>query len=216
MTIHKFLLTVSFAAALALSACGSTQEQANQPTATIDTSTVAPTPTTPSASDPAPEPTDEPAAEPTAEPTAEPADEPIAEPVEKEIYSLGDTAKIEWFHITVEMGSEPKEDWGTPASGKRFIAVDVTLKNTGDESQEVAMMLQMFMVDSTGTQYAFDHGASWESVFTLNGAIPADEERQGTVIFQIPEDAEGLQFVFRTIDRDTTSEAERVVFALGE
>lgn len=214
MTLRKLLLMTSFAAAMVLSACGNTTEPTNQPTATVDTSTAAPTPTIASATDSssASEPTAVPAAEPTTEPTAE----SVAEPVQKERYNLGDTARIERFHITVELGGEPKEDWGEPMSGNRFVAVDVTLNNTSDEPQEVAMMVQMIMVDSTGAQYAFDHGASWESVFALNGRIPANEEREGTVIFQIPEEAEGLQFVFRTIDLNTTSEAERVVFDIGK
>jgi hypothetical protein len=51
-------------------------------------------------------------------------------------------------------------------------------------------------------------------VMSLNGRMDAGELGEGTVAFQVPDEAQDVKFVFRTIDLSTTAEAERVAYAL--
>lgn len=162
----------------------------------------------------------EPTAELVIEETLEPTIEPtivianLPEPVVKDVFALGDVAAIEAFLIQVE-AAEVQADWGDPMIGSRFVAVDVKLQNTAAEAQDVAMLVQFLVEDASGQAYAIDTNASWAAAMSLNGQISAGELAQAVIGFQVPNDAQDVKFVFRTIDLSTTTEAERVAYALS-
>jgi hypothetical protein len=155
--------------------------------------------------------------EPTAEPELVATELPVVaalpEPVSKDVYAFGDVAELEPFVIQVQ-AAEPQADWGEAKDGFHFVAFDVKLQNLAAEAQDVSLLLQFIVEDGAGTAYSVDPGASLGAVMSLNGRMDAGELGEGTVAFQVPDEAQDVKFVFRTIDLSTTAEAERVAYAL--
>ena len=114
------------------------------------------------------------------------------------IYQIGDlidisNLAIQVLQVSYPAGNEivkPKEDY-------KFVAVDVTIENRGETTQEISSIVQMYLKDSTGQKYTFHLGA--QSV--IDSGLPDDELQKGEKIrgqigYQVPEDIQGLVFVF--------------------
>jgi hypothetical protein len=81
--------------------------------------------------------------------------------------------------------------------------VDVTLENTSDEQQEVSALLHMAVEDAAGQAYAVDVDAG-TGFLAVNGPIDAGAAETTTLGYQVPENAEGLRWVFRTTAPDAS------------
>jgi len=199
-------LALMLALAIALAACGGARQSE-------------PVDEEPAAAAVVEEPAEEPA-EPTeapVEPTEAPVEEPAAleETPAKEVYAVGDTARLEDFLVSVTSTRTADEIDGTQAlEGWQFVLVDLTLANTGAAEHDVAMLVQMLMEDGAGQAYSFDIGVSASSVMQLNGTFDPGEQASGTIGFQVPTDANDVRFIFRTIVPGALEEAGRVAFAV--
>ena len=114
------------------------------------------------------------------------------------VYQIGDIIEISDLVIQVLQVSfptgnkivKPKEDF-------KFVAVDLTIENQGNTTQEISSIIQLYLKDSTGQKYTFHLGA--QSI--IDGGLPDDELQPGEKIrgqigFQVPKDIQGLVFVF--------------------
>ena len=114
------------------------------------------------------------------------------------VYQVGDLIEIsdlaiQVLQVTYPAGNEiikPKEDF-------KFAAVDITVENQGNTTQEISSIIQMYLKDSTGQKYTFHLGA--QSI--IDSGLPDDELQPGEKIrgqigFQVPKDVQGLIFVF--------------------
>lgn len=114
------------------------------------------------------------------------------------VYQVGDLIEISdlairVLQVTYPAGNEiikPKEDF-------KFAAVDLTVENQGNTTQEISSIIQMYLKDSTGQKYTFHLGA--QSI--IDSGLPDDELQPGEKIrgqigFQVPKDVQGLIFVF--------------------
>lgn len=76
----------------------------------------------------------------------------------------------------------------------------------------------MCALDAAGKEYPMDVSASL-TFLDLNGAINVGELATGTVGYQVPVDAKGLQWTFVTVEPDAThtlQEKGRVVFNVAQ
>lgn len=114
------------------------------------------------------------------------------------VYQVGDLIEIsdlaiQVLQVTYPAGNEivkPKEDY-------KFAAVDLTVENQGNTTQEISSIVQMYLKDSTGQKYTFHLGA--QSI--IDSGLPDDELQPGEKIrgqigYQVPKDVQGLIFVF--------------------
>jgi len=114
------------------------------------------------------------------------------------IYQIGDLIDISNLAIQVLQVSYPAgNDIVKPKEDYKFVAVDVTVENRGETPQEISSIVQMYLKDSTGEKYTFHLGA--QSI--IDSGLPDDELQQGEKIrgqigYQVPEDIQGLVFVF--------------------
>lgn len=117
---------------------------------------------------------------------------------EQATFAVGDIVEIGDLTLVVnEVTSPAGDDFNKPDAGNKFVVVDVTLQNKGSETRAISSMLQMHLKDATGQRYDLDLMASVASGGTTpDGEIAAGEKIRGQVGFQIPEDAQGLVFVF--------------------
>lgn len=138
-------------------------------------------------------------ATPTAEseqPTQAPADTPTPEPPKE--FKVGDAVKIGDSVLMVIGWNEVEGDqFNKPDSGNKFIAVDLLIVNTSSSSAYISSLLQASLKDDTGQKYDVDLLASSAAKKDgPDGELAPGERVRGTVGFQVPQDAKGLQFVF--------------------
>ena len=117
---------------------------------------------------------------------------------ETQLYQVGDQIQIGDLILTVNGVDYPAGDeFNKPEQGKKFVVVDVTLDNQGNEAIQISSLLQMSLKDATGQVYEVDLSASMAgNGSTPDGEIAPGEKLRGQVGFQVPEDAQGLVFVF--------------------
>jgi hypothetical protein len=139
-------------------------------------------------------------AEPTtqaAQPTqTELANTPTSSPPQS--FKVGDPVKIGDSVLVVLGWSElGASDFVKPDEGKKFIGVDLLLVNASKSSAAISSFLQVSLKDNTGQKFDVDFSASIVAKKDgIDGELAPGERVRGTVGFQVPEEAEGLQFVF--------------------
>lgn len=116
----------------------------------------------------------------------------------QKIYLIGDLIEISDLTIQIIQINYPE---GTeivkPREEYKFVAIDIQVENQGETVQEITSIVQMYLKDNTGEKFTFHLGA--QSI--LDSGLPDDElqpgERvRGQIGFQVPDDSEGLMFVF--------------------
>jgi len=140
----------------------------------------------------------EPVAEEVAEQPVESASEENAESEATEIFEVGDIVSI-GDSVLVVLGWEEvaSTDFAKPDEGNKFVAIELLLINQSDTSASVSSLLQMTLKDSTGQNYRSDLLASTAaSGGSIDGELSPGERIRGKVGFQVPENVQGLQFVF--------------------
>lgn len=121
-----------------------------------------------------------------------------AAPASPQTYNVGDVVTI-GDHALVVVGWEvvPGDDFNKPEAGKKFIAVDLLIINKSQSAMSFSTLLQMSLKDDTGQKYDVDFMASSAAKGgSIDGELAPGERVRGKVGFQIPENAQGLQFVF--------------------
>lgn len=112
---------------------------------------------------------------------------------------VGEPIQFGSLIVTVNAVTHPTfADYNKPAEGNTFIAVDVTIENTGSVSVEIYPGGQMAILDSLHLFYTDDIeatiAAGGGSSMTIS--LAPGEKIRTQVGYQIPADATGLLFVF--------------------
>lgn len=133
-----------------------------------------------------------------AEPTqVPPTDEPAPVPTPSS-FAVGDVIEMgDLTMVVLGWSTPPGDDFTQPESGNRFVVVDLLLVNTGSVADSVSSLLQMELKDGDNRSYDIDIFApSATGSSSPEGEIAPGERVRGSVGFQTPADATGLQFVF--------------------
>jgi uncharacterized protein DUF4352 len=113
-------------------------------------------------------------------------------------HQLGETISAGDLKLTVNAVDTPKGDQlSTPKAGNRFVAVDLTIENTGQQAAHLSTLAQMSLKDRAGWKYSLDLLATTAAGgSTPEGELAPGEKLRGKVGFQVPKAATGLLFVF--------------------
>lgn len=192
---HRFRLLLMIAVfALFLVSCGSTPEIVDEETdteyveeeATLEEEIVVEEPT------------------PTVVPAPTVAIPTLTEGPAKDMYATGDVARVNAFLVRVDDIKITKQsEMGTAKEGNTFVLVEITLENTSSEEQSVSPLVHMSVEDGGGQAYALDIDAG-AGFLSVNGPIAPGTTETATIGYQVPEDAEGLHWIFRTTEADTS------------
>lgn len=132
----------------------------------------------------------------------EPVSVPAPETIEGETgvtpFEVGDIIEIGDLSLVVNAVTFPTgDDFNKPDDGKKFVAVDLSVTNNSAESQAISSLIQMDLKDATGQVYDVDFTASLAAGgASPDGELAPGETLRGQVGFQVPTDAQGLQFAF--------------------
>ncbi len=119
-------------------------------------------------------------------------------PVLQQSYNVGDMVTINDY-VLIVLGWEnvPASDFANPDEGKKFIAVELLIVNNGQSPKSLSTLLQMSMKDDTGQKYDVDFTALMAiDGGSIDGELTTGEKVRGKVGFQVPDNAQGFQFVF--------------------
>jgi hypothetical protein len=126
----------------------------------------------------------------------EPTETP--KPTGPEKYKIGDIVGIGDSVMVVLGWEEVKGDqFNKPDEGKKFIAVELIIVNSSDDTANISTLLQMEVKDDTGQKYDVDLMASMAiDGGSVDGELAPGEKIRGKVGFSVNENATGLEFVF--------------------
>lgn len=131
------------------------------------------------------------------ETVTEPTDEPAPAPTPSS-FAVGDIVEMgDLTMVVLGWSTPPGDDFTQPDPGNKFVIVDLLFVNTGSEADSLSSFLQMELKDSTSQVYDIDLMAAVAAgANSPEGEIAPGERIRGSVGFQTPADAGGLQFVF--------------------
>jgi hypothetical protein len=109
-----------------------------------------------------------------------------------ETYEIGDSIKAGNLIFTVNSTrTDEGSDFIKPKDGHIYHIVDVTVENAGDKSESVSSLMMFKLFDSDGYNYSVTFGP--ETQGQVDGEISAGRKLRGELVYEIPEDTEGLE-----------------------
>ncbi len=89
----------------------------------------------------------------------------------------------------------PTDEFDIPTDpNNTFVAVDVTLENTGSGSETIGVQSQFSLIDIAGQEAA--HAKHGEAHVLGEDELSTGRTRRGEVVFEVPPDSQGLKLVF--------------------
>lgn len=86
-----------------------------------------------------------------------------------------------------------------PDSGRRFVVLDLAVRNLSTPAITIESNQQMTLKDSEGYSYTI-HPATWSAIRSpVDGTFDGGQVKRGPIIFEIPHDAGGLTLVFEPL-----------------
>jgi len=114
---------------------------------------------------------------------------------EPQVQPIGTTQKLGDAEVTVHGVRESSgSDFFQPAPGNKYVIVDVSAKNVGDNPYSLSSLLQCKMRDSSGRNYTVTIGP--DTTGSFNGTMQVGATIRGEVAFEVPTSATGLTFIF--------------------
>lgn len=108
---------------------------------------------------------------------------------------IGTTQKVGDAEVTVHGVRESQgDDLLTPSAGNKWVIVDVSARNTGNDPYTLSSVLQCRLRDAEGRDYFVIIGPHIAASF--DGMMPVDGVIAGEAPFEVPSSASGLVFVF--------------------
>lgn len=169
---------VLIVAIVAIAGSGKNKKASTKPTTTVATATTAVATSPPS---PAP-------------PTTGTPDSTAPPTTKKATGSIGKTAHTGDFDVTLDTVQDPytsTNQFDSIPAGQRFVAVEVTVKNTASDQKPISSLISFELTDSKSRP--------WKATFSgsdlpkIDGEVAAHDSRRGWVFFGVGTDATGLK-----------------------
>lgn len=112
----------------------------------------------------------------------------------QDVYAVGRTAHTGDFDVTLHQVQDPyapTNQFETPQPGQRFVAVEVEVRNTGDERLAMSTLLGAEVTDSQNRPW--NVALAGTDLPHLDGEVGPGEARRGWIVFGVAQDATGLQ-----------------------
>lgn len=109
-----------------------------------------------------------------------------------ETFKIGDSVKAGNLIFTVNSTrTDEGNEFIKPGEGKTYYIVDVTVENTGDESEVVSSLMMFKLFDADGYNYSVTIGP--ETKGSVDGEVAAGRKIRGELVFEIPVESSGLE-----------------------
>ena len=123
---------------------------------------------------------------------------------------VGDAVSTLWFDYVVN-SAEPMETYEgyTAAEGNKLVVVDLTMKNTFDES--VPMFdtdFQLYWGEYGDDEWALPLEVYCEAQFPADYYLSINETREGVLVYEVPSDIRDFTLAFLEVKDNGTEEGE--------
>ncbi|MCI5722423.1 MAG: DUF4352 domain-containing protein [Erysipelotrichaceae bacterium] len=126
-------------------------------------------------------------------------------------YDVGETVHTLFFDFVVNNISQEETINGTaPDEGKKFVVVDMTIKNTFTSS--ISMYSTDFVLEwdqlsedddaIAGPNSYYDKAPLYDNEFEKEYALDVDESRTGVLVFQVPKEVDEVSYSAQDIYSD--------------
>lgn len=115
-----------------------------------------------------------------------------------EAFAMADVVALGDWQLVVHGITDPyvsSNQFMAPAAGNRIVTVDTEVTNTGDKPAVVSSMVCFELKDSENKTYNMTITDNTEA--TPDGDVAPGASRRGTIAYEIPESATGLQLQFQ-------------------
>ncbi len=123
---------------------------------------------------------------------------------------VGDTVSTSWFDYTI-ISAEPAESYEgyTAAEGNKLVVVDLTMKNTFNESVPMYDTdFQLYWGEYSDDEMAFPLEPYCEAQLPMEYYLSIEEVREGILVYEVPSDVRDFTFAFLEIFDNGTDEGE--------
>ncbi|MBE3549828.1 MAG: DUF4352 domain-containing protein [Brockia lithotrophica] len=110
-------------------------------------------------------------------------------------FRVGDQIKMGNLVFVVNGTREVKDEFMNPNPGNIFLAVDVTVENVGEKPEPVSSLMMFDLRDAEGNRY---NRTLAGSKTTPDGEVAPGKKLRGEVVFEVPKDAKGLEFIIKS------------------
>ncbi|WP_199552031.1 DUF4352 domain-containing protein [Streptomyces sp. N35] len=117
----------------------------------------------------------------------------------QETFRVGDTIAADGWELKVNKVIDPfvsGNQFSTPEAGKRFIVVDLTVKNTKDRARTASSFFTSEVRDEDGRAYRQTIVVGVDQA--PDGEVAPGEQRTGQMAFEVPTDARTLRLDYST------------------
>ncbi|MFP4413982.1 DUF4352 domain-containing protein [Coleofasciculus sp.] len=132
----------------------------------------------------------------------ETAESPATQPISAPTHSLGEVISITQNNLNLQFTVNstrvhPGKGVIQPNKGNQWVVVDTTIVNQGQQPQTFSVV-SFEVIDSNNNTYEVALLASaLEDIETPTGEISPDDQRQGQLVFEVPEDTTNLKLLFQ-------------------
>lgn len=117
---------------------------------------------------------------------------------EPEAFVVGDVVELGDWHVQVHGVSDPhvsEDELFGPSEGHRWVSVDAEVSNHGDSPQRVSSLMCFELIDSEGISYSM--ALTTDAAQPPDGEIAPGDSRRGTLTYELPDNADGLDLSFQ-------------------
>lgn len=115
-----------------------------------------------------------------------------------EVFAVGDLVELGDWQVRAHGVTDPYASDNQllqPAAGNRWVAVDVEVTNGSAEIQTVSSILCFGLQDSASVEYQMT--ITGDAALPPDGEVAAGASKRGTLVYEVPQAATGLQMTFK-------------------
>jgi len=134
--------------------------------------------------------------------SVETPESPETQPISAPTHSVGEVISISQNNLNIQFTVNstrvhPGKGVIQPNKGNQWIVVDTTLVNQGQQAQTFSVV-SFKVIDSNNNTYEVALLASaLDDIETPTGEISPGDQRQGQLVFEVPEDTTNLKLLFQ-------------------
>ena len=111
------------------------------------------------------------------------------------LFAIGDTVKMGDIQLTVNSARWDKgNSFSKPEKGQKWLVLNCTIENTGEESLQVSSLLMFKLYDMLA--YARDYEIFADTKGSLDGEVSPGRKIRGEVAFNVDADQDTWEFIF--------------------
>lgn len=130
--------------------------------------------------------------------TSAKVEEKKEEGTKSKTFNVGDIVELKDLKVTVnKVYTVNGDEFNKPNDGNEYVAVDITLENTGKEETAVSSVMMFKVVDKDGRECEYSiTGLAAAKAGQMDGTLGAGRKMTGAYVVEVPKGTKGLELEF--------------------